>query len=105
MEGVQAMLAGQAADAIIGFLYRVHQQDLSRPRFVPLEYDDNLDFNDGIDDQSEPVQILALPPYRPSEALFNVDREAYRDLLTNFNAEEEAERMAEALDDESEAVS
>jgi len=104
MEGVQAMLAGQAADAIIGFLYRVHRQDLSRPRSVPLEYNDNPDFNDWIDDQCEPVQIFSLPPYRPSEVLFNVDREAYRDLLTDFNAEE-AGRMAEALGAKSEGVS
>jgi hypothetical protein len=78
MEGVQALLADQAADAIIGFLYRVHRQDLSRPRSVPLEYNDHSDFNDWIDDQSEPVQILSLPPYRPSEVLFNVGFQAYR---------------------------
>ena len=33
MEGIQALLVAQAADAIIGFLYRVHRQDLSRPRW------------------------------------------------------------------------
>lgn len=91
MEGVQALLAAQAADAIVGFLYRVHRQDLSRPRSVPLEYDDHADFNEWIDEQSEPVQILALPPYRPSEVLFNVDLQAYRDLLTDYKSEEEAE--------------
>ena len=91
MEGVQALLAAQAADAIVGFLYRVHRQDLSRPRSVPLEYDDHADFNEWIDEQSEPVQILALPPYRPSEVLFNVDLQAYRDLLTDYKSEEEVE--------------
>lgn len=92
MEGVQALLAAQAADAIIGFLYRVHRQDTSRPRSVPLEYDDHPDFNEWIDEQSEPVQILALPPYRPSEVLFNVDLQAYRDLLTDYASEDKAER-------------
>jgi len=100
MEGVQALLVAQAADAIIGFLYRVHRQDLSRPRSVPLEYDDRPDFNDWIDDQSEPVQILSLPPYRPSEVLFSVDREAYRDLLTDYEAEDEAEDQAESAGEE-----
>jgi hypothetical protein len=92
MEGVQALLAAQAADAIVGFLYRVHrQEDLSRPRSVMLEYDDHPDFNEWIDEQTDPVQILALPSYRPSEVLFNVDLQAYRDLLTDYKSEEEAE--------------
>jgi hypothetical protein len=95
MEGVQALLAAQAADAIIGFLYRVHRQDSSRPRSVALEYNDLSDFNDWIDDRSEPVQILSLPPYRPSEALFNVDLEAHRSLLTEYRAEDRDEDMGE----------
>lgn len=95
MEGVQALLAAQAADAIIGFLYRVHRQDLSRPRSVPLDYNDHTDFNEWIDEQSEPVQILALPPYQPSEVLFNVDLEAYRDLLSDYKADVEAEKVEE----------
>jgi len=89
MEGVQALLAAQAADAIVGFLYRVHRQDVSRPRTVPLQYDDRPEFNEWIDDQCEPVQILSLPPYRPSEVLFSVDQEAYRDLLANYKSDED----------------
>jgi hypothetical protein len=88
MEGVQAMLAAQSADAIIGFLYRVHRQDLSRPRTVLLEYDDHLAFNEWVDDQCEPVQILSFPPYRPSEVLFNVDQEAYRELLADYESDD-----------------
>ncbi|MHC1730265.1 MAG: abortive infection family protein [Syntrophobacteraceae bacterium] len=103
LEGVQALLAAQAADAIIGFLYRVHRQDLSRPRRnLPLGYEDHPDFNDWIDDQSEPVQILAFPPYRPSEVLFSVDKEAYRDLLTEYTAEDEFEAQAEQAEEEGE---
>jgi len=89
MEGVQAMLAAQAADAIVGFLYRVHRQDLARPRAILLEYGDHRDFNAWIDDQCQPVQILSLPPYQPSEVLFNVDQEAYRDLLANYRNDED----------------
>lgn len=89
MECVQAMLAAQAADAIIGFLYRVHCADLMRPMTPRLEYADNAGFNEWLDDQNEMVQILDLPPYRPSEVLFNVDQEAYRDLLAGYDAEEE----------------
>lgn len=88
MEGVQAMLAAQAADAIVGFLYRVHRQHLSKPSTILLEYDTHPDFNEWIDDQCDPVQILALPPYQPSEVLFSVDQEAYRDLLANYKSDD-----------------
>ena len=91
MEGVQAQLAAQAADAIVGFLYRVHRQDTTRPRKALFEYDDNSEFNEWIDDQTEAIQILSLPPYRPSEVLFNVDQEAYRDLLSGYKCEGERE--------------
>ncbi|MEK7298699.1 MAG: abortive infection family protein [Candidatus Margulisiibacteriota bacterium] len=89
MESIQALLVAQAADAIIGFLYRVHRQDLSPPKNVPLEYSDHSDFNEWIDEQNEPVIILNLPPYRPSEVLFSVDREAYRDKFTDYTTEVE----------------
>lgn len=89
MERVQVLLAAQAADAIVGFLYSAHAADLARPPVARLEFEDNPDFNDWIDNQSEMVQVLDLPPYRPSEVLFNVDQEAYRDLLSRHGAEDE----------------
>jgi hypothetical protein len=100
MEGVQALLAAQAADAIIGFLYRVHRQDMTRPRSVLKAYDDHPVFNDWIDEQSEPVQILSLPPYRPSDVLFNVDLEAYRDLLADHKADVVVDDVTESADEE-----
>lgn len=100
MEGIQALLVAQAADAIIGFLYRVHRQDLSRPKTVQLEYDDNHDFNEWLDEQCEPVRILSLPPYRPSDVLFSVDQEAYRDLLTDYEAKDETEDQTGDTDQE-----
>ncbi len=93
MEAVQALLAAQAADTIVGFLYRIHYQDTTRPRKAILEYDDNSDFNEWIDDQGEAIEILALPPYRPSEVLFNIDQEAYRDLLNGYESANEAEEL------------
>jgi hypothetical protein len=100
MEGVQALLVAQAADAIIGFLYRVHRQDLTRPKAVKLEYRDNPDFNEWLDEQCEPVRILSLPPYRPSEVLFSVDQEAYRDLLADYEAEDETENQPNEAEQE-----
>ena len=83
MESVQALLAAQAADAIVGFLHRVHRQertDLPNPR---REYDDNGDFNAYVDEVNGEVRIFHLI-YRPSEVLFAVDQDAYRDLLSNY---------------------
>lgn len=88
LEGIHAILAAQTADAIVGFLYRVHCADRSRPITPRLEFGDNPEFNEWIDQENEPVRIFSLPPYRPSEVLFNVDQEAYRDLLDQQDADE-----------------
>jgi hypothetical protein len=89
MSDIQALLAAQAADAIVGFLYSVHHQDISRGDSKPPAYSDNESFNDWLDDNSAPVEIYNLPPYRPSEVLFNVDYGAYADLLATFQSETE----------------
>lgn len=82
MESVQALLAAQAADAIVGFLHRVHRQSALVPS-ARLEYDDSEDFNSYVDEANEQVKIFDLA-YRPSEVLFAVDHAAYRDLLADY---------------------
>lgn len=99
MESTQALLAAQAADAIVGFLFRVHKQSLSYPQITSLEYSFNSDFNDWIDEQCEPVTILDLDPYRPSDVLFSVDQEAYRDLLAGYATENVTEDSAVTTED------
>lgn len=86
MESVQALLAAQAADAIVGFLHRLHRQDRNTSPIAHIEYDDNGDFNIYVDEANEEVRIFDLG-YRPSEVLFSVDREAYRDLLADYAPE------------------
>ncbi|HKT13759.1 MAG TPA: abortive infection family protein [Terriglobia bacterium] len=83
MESAQALLAAQAADAIVGFLYRLHRQERSTLQVTRLDYDDNEDFNRYIDEANEQVRIFDLA-YQPSEVLFGVDNEAYRDLLAGY---------------------
>ncbi|MGE0276088.1 MAG: abortive infection family protein [Nitrospiraceae bacterium] len=83
MENAQAILVAQAADTIIGFLHRVHRQDSGVITHGKLEYEDNPELNDFIDSENEPVHIYHLE-YKPSEVLFNVDQEAYKDLLANY---------------------
>lgn len=89
MESTQALLAAQSADAIVGFLSRVHRQEPAAPG-ERLSFDDAEDFNSYIDDANEPIRIFELE-YRPSEVLYAVDLEAYRDLWLAFNPAEAPE--------------
>ena len=86
MESVHALLAAEAADAIVGFLHRVHREHRATLPAVRLAYDDNPAFNDYVDVANEVVQIFDLE-YRPSEVLFSVDQDAYRDMRAGFVAE------------------
>ncbi len=94
IESAQALLAAQAADAIVGFLFRVHKQSLSHAQTPSLEYSSNPDFNDWIDEQCNPVIILNLDPYSPSDVLFSVDNEAYRILLAEYTVEDVTENIS-----------
>ncbi|MGP0595266.1 abortive infection family protein [Nitrospira sp. T9] len=93
METVQALLAAQAADAIIGFLHRIHRQQENTHPTERFEYGDNVEFNAYLDEANEEVQIFELT-YRPSEVLFAVDLDAYRDLLTNYEPTDEDKEPA-----------
>lgn len=87
MESIQATLAAQAADTIVGFLYAAHQQDRAIQRSIPLRFEDQEDFNEYIDTSHGAIEILELS-FRPSEVLFHVDHQAYRDALSSFRSDE-----------------
>lgn len=95
MESVQALLAAQAADTIVGFLHRVHCQDRARRTGEKLQFADNAPFNTFVDEANEVVRIFDLK-YRPSEVLFGIDKDAYRDLLADFSPKQETSAAAEA---------
>jgi hypothetical protein len=84
---IQALLAAQTADTIIGFFHRLHLQDRTQPGVPRLAYEDNIGFNDYVDEANGPVRIFDLN-YQPSEVLFSVDLEAYRTLLADFDEED-----------------
>lgn len=90
MESVQAILAAQAADAIVGFLYGIHIQDLLEVRLPRLGYDDYVEFNASVDGTYEPTRIFA-EEFMPSRILFEMAPEPYRVYLTEFLAEREVE--------------
>jgi hypothetical protein len=83
MESVQALLAAQAADTIVGFLHRVHLEDRKLPDDRVLEYAENPDFNDSIDEAYESVRIYG-EEFEPSRVLFEMAPEPYRMYLAEF---------------------
>lgn len=91
LESVQALLAAETADTIIGFLHRVHQQDRTTPTLRVL-YGDNSAFNDWVDEQYGPIRIFEIE-FRPSDVLFQLEPESYRVYLAEFEPESEADEV------------
>lgn len=93
MESVQALLAAEAADTIVGFLHRVHRQDRTQPASPQTLYDDNPDFNESVDEAHGMVRIFD-EEFLPSRVLFELAPEPYRVYLADFSAAEDAEQEA-----------
>jgi hypothetical protein len=88
LDHVHAMLVARSADAIVNFLFHAHRQYSNLAPRHRLTFDDHADFNDHVDDENEAVQIFEVQ-YRPSEVLFAVDQEAYRNYLADYTSEVE----------------
>jgi len=88
MESVQALLAAEAADTIVGFLYRVHRQDRTPPPSHQVLYNDYAEFNESVDEAHGMIRIYEVE-FRPSEVLFQMEPESYRVYLAEFGAEAE----------------
>ena len=84
MQAVQALLAAEAADAIVGFLYRVHRQDRTPPPPSGPNYEDNASFNAYVDKIHGPVRIFEAE-FRASKVLFEMEPETYRNYLAEFD--------------------
>ncbi len=97
MESVQALLAAEAADAIVGFLHRVHRQDRMPPPSPRAPYNDNSAFNDAVDEAYGMIRIYEVE-FRPSEVLFQMEPESYRVYLAEFDAEADETEAATAED-------
>jgi len=89
MEGVQALLAAETADAIVGFLHRVHRNDRTSQVNKPATYEDNADFNSSVDELHELVRIFE-EEFEPSRILFEMAPEPYRVYLTEFTQQSES---------------
>jgi hypothetical protein len=89
MESVQALLAAEAADAIVGFLYRVHRQDLFKAKTLRLNYEDYGEFNAFVDEIHESMRIFE-EEFMPSKILFEMGPEPYRVHLGDFFADKQS---------------
>lgn len=98
MESVQALLAAEAADTIVGFLHRVHRQDRTPAPSTRAEYEDNADFNEYVDDAYGLIRIFEAE-FRPSDVLFQMEPETYRVYLAEFDAKAERAEASTAPDD------
>ena len=81
-----ALMAARATDSIIHFLFSSHKGHLVEGPAPGLEYNDNPEFNDFLDESNDTIIISGLK-YTPSEVLYNIDREAYREFLQDFQDE------------------
>lgn len=87
MDTVQALMAAEAADTIVGFLHRVHRQDQVAPPLAGsrarTDYETNSVFNDSVDDVHGMFRVFEVE-FRPSEVLFHLEPESYRVYLAEF---------------------
>ncbi len=74
MEAIQAVLAAQAADTIVGFLFSAHRVDHEGTQAKPPDQSRTIDKL--LDTVYDPVTMIGQP-YALSEALYATDRRAY----------------------------
>ena len=91
LEKMQAMMVAQAADAIVGFLYRAHTPD---PASLPVAYDDNPKFNDEIDNAHGGSLYIFDSEFKPSDILFQMEPKSYRIYLVEFGKDKEDDSSA-----------
>ncbi|WP_322793335.1 abortive infection family protein [Bellilinea sp.] len=89
LEAAQAILAASAADTIVGFLYKVHQQDRAIEPKSHMSYEDYPDFNEWVDSEHGTIQIFELK-FRPSEVLFIMDPQGYQNYLAEYAPDTDA---------------
>lgn len=83
LESVQAELAARAADTMVSFMVQASDGYTVRRAAPRLLYRDNPAFNEYVDENHSPVVIFGQE-YQPSEVLFQVDQDAYRNGLSEF---------------------
>ena len=83
-----AEILARATDAVVGLLFKTHLVSAQRDPLSRFRYGDHADFDEIIDDEYGPFEVLNVPLIA-SEALFRTDFEAYRAALVTFRQEQE----------------
>lgn len=78
-----AEILARATDAVVGLLFKTHLRLAQRNPLVRMRYGDHQEFDDFIDGQYGPFDVLDIPLVA-SDALFHTDYEAYRTELVQF---------------------
>ncbi len=84
-----AEFVARAADAVVKFLTECHVS-AKESNVEPLTYSANPTFNDYID-ELHPAIAIFTGQYKPSEVLYQMDRQVYQDALTEYLQEPKAE--------------
>ena len=94
-----AMMVARSADVISSYLFRMHRSLPISQVNERLSYGAYSDFNEWVDDQNDTIRIFDLE-YKPSEVLFNIDHDAYRDNLIDYESDRSFQEELEENDTE-----
>ena len=84
LEKTQALLAAEASDTIVGFLYRAHDAEQTALAAPVLLWSDNSRFNAFLDEEYGMLEV-GDAEFLPSVVLFNLEPETYRIYLADFD--------------------
>lgn len=84
----------RATDAVVGLLFKTHLGPGERDPLMRFQYGDHGDFDEFIDDNFGPFEVLEVPVIA-SAALYWTDREAYRAALVQFRQDRAGSKNAE----------
>ncbi|MFA7171940.1 MAG: abortive infection family protein [Kiritimatiellia bacterium] len=85
-----ALLVATAVDAAVGFLFRLHQEQIGRDPLNHLRFGVHADFDGYLDDKYDDIEIEEVR-ISASEALYHQDRLAYRKSLVEFQNQSQDE--------------
>ena len=86
-----AMLTARAVDSAVGFMFRLHQEQIGRDPINHLRFGEHADFDRFLDAKYSDIEIEEVP-IRASQALHHQDRLAYRKSLVEFRTRSDAEK-------------
>lgn len=81
---LHAEVVARTTDSLISFLYLAHKESSKMSPGHRIYYDDHHEFNESIDDTHDLVRIFDLT-YTPSDVLFHIDNQAYKDKLKEYS--------------------